>query len=126
MQDGNIPLLETWDTYEASLPRREGGRETSKLYLEPYLCRAKELDEAVKKLEAVNKDRAQVAYVSAPSKRGKSAAILPMFCRSVDLGRKNEKFTHYLYMPFANNEGNCDLAYICVLFSLFFVCWSFA
>eukprot|EP00439_Symbiodinium_sp_Y106_P011884 s8121_g1.t2 len=29
-----------------------------------------------------------------------------MFCRSVELGTKNS-FTHYLYMPFANNDGNC-------------------
>ena len=107
MQDDEIPLLETWKTYEATLPVREGGDGTSKLYLLPYLCRAKDLDAAVGRLEAVNKDRAQVAYLSAPSNGGKSAAILPMFCRSVDLGRK-KKFTHYLYMPFANNDGNCD------------------
>ena len=125
MKDANIKLLERWDTYEASLPRREGGRRVSELYLEPYLCRAKDLDEAVDRLEEVKRSRDQVAYLSAPSNRGKSAAILPMFCRSVDLGHEDQ-FTHYLYMPFANNDGNCDLAYICVLFSLFFVSWSFA
>ena len=124
MKDANIKLLERWDTYEASLPRREGRRE-NRLYKRPYLCGAKELDEAVSRLEAVKEGRDQVAYLSAPSNRGKSAAILPMFCRSVDLGHEDQ-FTHYLYMPFANNDGNCDLAYICVLFSLFFVSWSFA
>lgn len=102
MKDACISLLETWESYEASLPVREGGDGVSKLYLQPYLCRAKELDVAVSGLEAVNKRRDRVAYLSAPTMRGKSAAILPMFCRSVELGSE-ESFTHYLYMPFANN-----------------------
>ena len=72
-----------------------------------YLCGGKELDVAVSRLEQVTKDRDRVAYLSAPTKRGKSAAILPMFCRSVELGSENS-FTHYLYMPFANNDGNCN------------------
>ena len=46
-----------------------------------------------------------VAYFSAPSMQGKSAAVLPMFCRSVERGSPTS-FTHYLYMPFANNGQN--------------------
>ena len=105
MKTANIPLLETWESYEASLPVREGTDGVSKLYSQPYLCRGKELDVAVSRLEHANKDRDRVAYLSAPTKRGKSAAILPIFCRSVELGSQH-CFTHYLYMPFANNVWN--------------------
>lgn len=107
MKTANIPLLETWESYEASLPVREGSCGVCKLYLRPYLCRSKELDVAVSRLEHATEDRARVAYLSAPTKRGKSAAILPIFCRSVELGSQH-CFTHYLYMPFANNGWNCN------------------
>ena len=105
MKTANIPLLETWESYEASLPVREGTDGVSKLYSQPYLCRGKELNVAVSRLEHANKRRDRVAYLSAPTMRGKSAAILPIFCRSVELGSTNS-FTHYLYMPFANNGPN--------------------
>ena len=105
MKTANIPLLETWESYEASLPVREGTDGVSKLYSQPYLCRDKELNVAVSRLEHANKRRDRVAYLSAPTMRGKSAAILPIFCRSVELGSTNS-FTHYLYMPFANNGRN--------------------
>ena len=105
MKTANIPLLETWESYEASLPVREGSCGVCKLYLRPYLCRSKELDVAVSRLEHATEDRDRVAYLSAPTKRGKSAAILPIFCRSVELGSQH-CFTHYLYMPFANNGRN--------------------
>ena len=78
MKTANIPLLETWESYEASLPVREGTDGVSKLYSQPYLCRGKELDVAVSRLEHANEDRDRVAYLSAPTKRGKSAAILPI------------------------------------------------
>ena len=107
MQTEDVPVLQSWDAYQSSLPVREGGDGVSKLYMLPYLCGGKELDVAVSCLEQVTKDRDRVAYLSAPTKRGKSAAILPMFCRSVELGSENS-FTHYLYMPFANNDGNCN------------------
>ena len=109
MKTANIPLLETWESYEASLPVREGTDGVSKLYSQPYLCRGKELNVAVSRLEHANKRRDRVAYISAPTKRGKSAAILPIFCRSVELGSTNS-FTHYLYMPFANNGRNRNQA----------------
>ncbi|CAJ1381451.1 unnamed protein product, partial [Effrenium voratum] len=51
-----VPLLQAWEKYEASLP--------------------------VRALEQINAARDRVAYLSAPTMRGKSAAILPMFCRS--------------------------------------------
>ena len=81
----NIPLLETWESYEASLPVREGTDGVSKLYSQPYLCRGKELDVAVSRLEHANEDRDRVAYLSAPTKRGKSAAILPISWYSVEV-----------------------------------------
>ena len=105
MKTANIPLLETWESYEASLPVREGTDGVSKLYSQPYLCRGKELNVAVSRLEHANKRRDRVAYLSAPTMRGKSAALLPIFCRSVELGSTNS-FTHYLYMSFANNGRN--------------------
>ena len=107
MQTEDVPVLQSWDAYQSSLPVREGGDGVSRLYMRPYLCGGKELDVAVSRLEQVTQDRDRVAYLSAPTKRGKSVAILPMFCRSVELGSENS-FTHYLYMPFANNDGNCN------------------
>ena len=107
MKAGDIPVLHSWESYEPSLPVREGDDGASKLYLRPYFCREHDLDVAVNRLERTGQRRDRVAYLSAPTMRGKSAAILPMFCRSVELGSKNS-FTHYLYMPFANNDGNCN------------------
>ena len=107
MQTEDVPVLQSWDAYQSSLPVREGDDGASKLYLQPYFCREHDLDVAVKLLERTGKRRDRVAYLSAPTMRGKSAAILPMFCRSVELGSENS-FTHYLYMPFANNDGNCN------------------
>ncbi|CAE7858295.1 unnamed protein product [Symbiodinium necroappetens] len=105
MKAGDIPVLHSWTSYEASLPVREGDDGASKLHSRPYFCREHDLDVAVNRLERTGQRRDRVAYLSAPTMRGKSAAILPMFCRSVELGSENS-FTHYLYMPFANNDGN--------------------
>ena len=107
MKAGDIPVLRSWTSYEASLPVREGDDGASKLYSRPYFCREHDLDVAVNRLERTGQRRDRVAYLSAPTMRGKSAAILPMFCRSVELGSENS-FTHYLHMPFANNDGNCN------------------
>ena len=110
MKAGDIPVLHSWTSYEASLPVREGDDGASKLYSRPYFCREHDLDVAVNRLERTGQRRDRVAYLSAPTMRGKSAAILPMFCRSVERGSENS-FTHYLYMPFANNDGNCNSPY---------------
>ena len=107
MQTDDVPVLQSWDTYQSSLPVREGTCGVNKLYLRPFLCCERDLDVAVRRLEQGTEVRDRVAYLSAPTMRGKSAAILPMFCRSVELGSENS-FTHYLYMPFANNDGNCN------------------
>lgn len=107
MQTEDVPVLQSWDAYQSSLPVREGTYGVNKLYLRPFSCCERDLDVAVSHLEQGTEDRNRVAYLSAPTKRGKSAAILPMFCRSVELGSENS-FTHYLYMPFANNDGNCN------------------
>ena len=105
MQTEDVPVLQSWDAYQSSLPVREGTYGVNKLYLRPFLCCERDLDVAVSRLEQGTEDRDRVAYLSAPTKRGKSAAILPIFCRSVELGSENS-FTHYLYMPFANNGQN--------------------
>ena len=105
MQTKDVPVLQSWDAYEASLPVREGTYGVNKLYLRPFLCCERDLDVAVSRLEQGTEARDRVAYLSAPSMRGKSAAVLPMFCQSVERG-SHISFTHYLYMPFANNGQN--------------------
>ena len=99
MKTANIPLLETWESYEASLPVREGSCGVCKLYLRPYLCRSKELDVAVSRLEHATEDRDRVAYLSAPTMRGKSAAILPIFCRSVEGAQTVSPTTSTCHLP---------------------------
>ena len=49
-------------------------------------------------------------YMAAPSQSGKSAAVLPGFLRAVEL---NLGLTHYLYMPFFFNGGQCHGGVIC-------------
>ena len=105
MQTKDVPVLQSWDAYKASLPVRKGNSGVNKLHLRPFFCCERDLDVAVSRLEQVTERRDQVAYFSAPSMQGKSAAVLPMFCRSVERGSPTS-FTHYLYMPFANNGQN--------------------
>ena len=53
--------------------------------------------------------RTSVDYITAASHSGKSASVLVGFLRSRELdsgGDAQLNFTHYLYMPFANNGGN--------------------
>ena len=58
---------------------------------------------------AADEQRPTVAYIAAASHSGKSASVLVGFLRSSELNSGDEarlNFTHYLYMPFANNGGN--------------------
>ena len=104
MQVDGVPLLKNYDTYQASLPVRERGiSQPLKLYKLQFYVRKSDLDAFAARLVA-DKQRPTVAYITAASHSGKSASVLVGFLRSRELNSVN--FTHYLYMPFANNGRN--------------------
>ena len=109
MQVDGVPLLKNYDTYEASLPVRELGiSQPLKLYELQFYVRKSDLDVFAARLVA-DKQRPTVAYIAAASHSGKSASVLVGFLRSRELNSGDTaqpNFTHYLYMPFANNGGN--------------------
>ena len=121
MKAAAVRLLQTWERYEASLPVREGIYGVNKLYLRPFLCCERDLDVAVSRLEQGTEDRERVAYLSAPTKRGKSAAVLPMFCRSVELGGQ-EQFhplsLHALCQQRTESQPDLTLVTFCIAVSL--------
>ena len=110
MQADAVPLLKDYDTYTASLPVRERGiSKPLKLYQLLFYVRESDLDAFAARI-AANEQRPTVAYIAAASHSGKSASVLVGFLRAreqntVD-GQRSMNFSHYLYMPFANNGGN--------------------
>lgn len=120
MACASLPLFRDFDTYSASLPVREVKYQAPlRLYKVPYFMRQQDLDHTVSRLP-IDGDgsKERVLYVAAPSGSGKSASVLPIFLRSIEQG---QPFTHYIYMPFANNGGRyhwgveMDLKYAAVL-----------
>ena len=100
MQTDGVPLLKDYDTYQASLPVRELG------ISQPFFfVREPDLDVLAARL-AADEQRPTVAYITAASHSGKSASVAVGFLRSRELDLRDDarlNFTHYLYMPFANN-----------------------
>eukprot|EP00930_Biecheleria_cincta_P017242 TRINITY_DN13764_c0_g2_i2.p1 TRINITY_DN13764_c0_g2~~TRINITY_DN13764_c0_g2_i2.p1 ORF type:complete len:653 (-),score=131.93 TRINITY_DN13764_c0_g2_i2:102-2060(-) len=108
MQTDGVPLLKDYDTYQASLPVRERGiSQPLKLHQLQFFVRDRDLDVFAARL-AANEQRPTVAYIAAASHSGKSASVVVGFLRSRELNTDCTRldFTHYLYMPFANNGGN--------------------
>ena len=109
MQTHGVPLLKDYDTYQASLPVRELGiSEPLKLYQLKFYVKESDLDVFAARL-ATEEQRPTVAYIAAASHSGKSASVVVGFLRSRELDFGDDarlNFTHYLYMPFANNGGN--------------------
>ncbi len=99
MRNDNVPLLKDYMTYCAHLPRRKlmvGG--VLSLYESEYYVRPDDLKGMSNAIERfIGASRPMVRYISAPSGSGKTASILPAFLESPSA-------THYLYLPFDNNE----------------------
>ena len=98
-----------YDTYQASLPVRELGiSQPLKLHQLQFFVRKPDLDVFAARL-ATDEQRPTVAYITAASHSGKSVSVVVGFLRSRELDFGDDarlNFTHYLYMPFANNGGN--------------------
>ena len=109
MQTHGVPLLKDYDTYQASLPVRELRiSEPLKLYQLKFYVKESDLDAFAARL-ATEEQRPTVAYIAAASHSGKSASVVVGFLRSRELDFGDDarlNFTHYLYMPFANNGRN--------------------
>ena len=104
MKCEHIPLLSDFNVYSRSLPVRESYEEVIPLYTLPYWTNDEDLEGFADQLEArPTVERRHVKYICAPSGYGKSACILPGFLKSAE---REGGFTHYLYMAFANNNGN--------------------
>ena len=110
MQTDGVPLLKGYDTYQTSLPARELGiSQPLKLHQLQFFAREPDLDACAARL-AADLQRPTVAYITAASHSGKSASVVVGFLRFRELDPGDAarlNFTHYLYMPFANNGGNC-------------------
>ena len=110
MQTHGVPLLKDYDTYQASLPVRElrnGSLLT--LYHLPFYARITDLNRFAGRMSSELEMRTSVDYIAAASHSGKSASVVVGFLRSRELDFGDDarlNFTHYLYMPFANNCGN--------------------
>ena len=110
MQTDAVPLLKDYDTYQASFPVRElrnGSLLT--LYHLPFYARITDLNRFAGRMSSELEMRISVDYIAAASHSGKSASVVVGFLRSRELDFGDDarlNFTHYLYMPFANNGGN--------------------
>ena len=121
MRHDDIPLLSTWESYASSLPVREfkdsgylGSSYVKPLYKYPYWSNEKDLADRLIHVKTTTggTPRGLVKYLSTPTRYGKTSStssILPAFLYSAEKGSEsNEKIglTHYLYLPFNNNDGN--------------------
>eukprot|EP00435_Cladocopium_sp_Y103_P064328 s1398_g26.t1 len=108
VQTDGVPLLKHNDTYQASLPVRELGiSQPLKLHQLQFFVREPDLDAFAARLAA--DERPTVAYITAASHSGKSASVVVGVLRFRELDSGDDarlNFTHYLYMPSANNCGN--------------------
>ena len=98
MQNGNICMLQNWDTYKSTLPVREV--DNTALHLFGLLYFGKEAD--VQTLGSLlanvpgTTSRLVAPYLTAPGAYGKTSSVLPAFLTNGDFGL-------YLYMSFYNN-----------------------
>ncbi len=101
MRNDSVPLLKDYTTYCAHLPRRKlDGGPVLRLYEHEYLVRSGDLKRMSNAIDKpLEKARSVVHYISAPPASGKTASVLPSFLETA-------KATHYLYLPFHNNNGN--------------------
>ena len=111
MQADAVPLLKDYGTYSTSLPARElRNGERLALHQLLFYVRASDLDAFAKRMGADVDLRKSVDYIAAASHSGKSASVLVGFLRAIEQntvdGQLSMNFSHYLHMPFANNDGN--------------------
>ena len=111
MQVDGVPLLKEYDTLPGILtPVRElrnGSLLT--LYQLPFYARIAGLNSFAARMSIELGMRTSVDYITAASHSGKTASVLVGFLQSIELDPGDDarlNFTHYLYIPFANNGGN--------------------
>ena len=107
MQTDDVPLLADFDTYATSLPVREVDCGVPiKLFEMPFYVTDRGMNEFAERISSrAAVIRSRVAYVAAAGGSGKSSSVLPGFLQSIDMWT-GLNFTHYVYMPFHNNDGN--------------------
>jgi len=107
-------LVKDWAKYLKHLPTRtlsgthndvSGG---IKLYTKPYIVRGEDLLDLAIDLHESGAGRKGMSYIVAPSHTGKTSCVLPGFLRSLEddfcKNRSGKVLTHYLYVPFHNNQ----------------------
>ena len=112
MAQNPAPLFESYETYKASLPIRTIMQRLDPLKLVdlPFFAHEEDLQVTVKRLEYQSKyARSLVRYAVSPTCTGKTASICAAFlmsaAKSDDHCEDKKKFSHYLYLAFANNGG---------------------
>ena len=97
MQNGNIYMLQKWDTYKSTLPVREVDHVALPLFELPYFSKEADVQTLGSLLARVpGTSRLKAPYLTAPGAYGKTSSVLPAFLTNDDFGL-------YLYMSFYNN-----------------------
>ena len=109
---GENRLSQNWDTYLHHLPVRKVA-EVQRLEDQPFYISAEDLLDFADNLSQTGDGRGPIPYICGPSHTGKTASVLVgcLYTKTVSERRGEVPFTHYLYIPFYNNEthGNYEL-----------------
>ena len=100
-------LFSSFEMYYNSLPVRmlNFADVSLKLVDFPFFARPEDMEVTVSRLESQSfASRAVVKYGVSPTCTGKTACICSAFLRSAT-SESPKKFSHYLYLAFANNDG---------------------
>lgn len=114
MITNNAPLFNTFEDYLESLPVRRSITLEGyvKLVELPFFARNEDLMMMVSRLEGnegSESARSLVRYGCGQSGSGKTSSICPAFLCSAQ-SQNPAKFSHYLYLAFANNNANSFMA----------------
>eukprot|EP00439_Symbiodinium_sp_Y106_P065094 s1056_g10.t1 len=98
MQNGNICMLQNWDTYKSTLPVREVDNTALPLFELLYFGKEADVQTLGSLLANVpgTTSRLVAPYLTAPGAYGKTSSVSPAFLTNGDFGL-------YLYMSFYNN-----------------------
>ena len=109
---GENKLSTDWNTYMRHLPVRQVAG-VQRLAEQPFYISAVDLWDFADNLNQTGDGRGPIPYICGPSHTGKTASVLVgcLYTKTVCQLSGEKPFTHYLYIPFYNNEqyGNYQL-----------------
>jgi hypothetical protein len=113
MRQNPAPLFADFETYVKHLPWRQSFESETWLRLceYPFYARSEDLEAMARRLESSKRtpesavNRPIVKYAVSPSGTGKTSSIAAAFVESTK-SKRPDRFSHYLYLAFANNKAN--------------------